>query len=171
MKGATRCSAAAHIRSITSISTSASPATSGMSSRVSTPSTPSSRSASPASAHQLRLDEFNPKVLGSFVRNQLIDEVYLPLVGDNLAKQIGAAGDGQAHRPDGPAAAHLAARLRQDDVDGVRRQPAGHRLRQDQRPGARPQRRVARSRGSAQRRRARRRSTSSTSRWRWATTR
>ena len=43
--------------------------------------------------HLLRLDEFIPKVLGSFVRNQLIDEVYLPLIGDNLAKQIGAAGD------------------------------------------------------------------------------
>jgi hypothetical protein len=32
-------------------------------------------------------------VLSSFVRNQLIDEVYLPLVGANLAKQLGAAGD------------------------------------------------------------------------------
>jgi hypothetical protein len=41
----------------------------------------------------LRLDEFKPKVLTSFVRNQLIDEVYLPMVGDNLAKQIGAAGN------------------------------------------------------------------------------
>jgi len=40
----------------------------------------------------LRLDEFRPRVLTSFVRNQLLDEVYLPLVGDNLAKQIGAAG-------------------------------------------------------------------------------
>jgi len=42
---------------------------------------------------RLRLDEFKPRVLTSFVRNQLIDEVYLPMVGDNLAKQIGAAGD------------------------------------------------------------------------------
>lgn len=41
---------------------------------------------------KLRLNEFKPKVLTSFVRNQLIDQVYLPLVGDNLAKQIGAAG-------------------------------------------------------------------------------
>lgn len=41
---------------------------------------------------KLRLDEFKPKVLSSFVRNQLIDQVYLPLVGDNLAKQVGAAG-------------------------------------------------------------------------------
>ncbi|MBL8602667.1 MAG: DNA repair ATPase [Myxococcales bacterium] len=42
---------------------------------------------------RLRLDEFAPKVLSSFVRNKLIDEVYLPLVGANLAKQLGAAGD------------------------------------------------------------------------------
>ena len=41
---------------------------------------------------RLRLEEFKPRVLSSFVRNQLIDQVYLPLVGDNLAKQIGAAG-------------------------------------------------------------------------------
>ncbi|MBK8476465.1 MAG: DNA repair ATPase [Opitutaceae bacterium] len=41
---------------------------------------------------QLRLEEFKPRVLTSFVRNQLIDQIYLPLVGDNLAKQIGAAG-------------------------------------------------------------------------------
>jgi hypothetical protein len=41
---------------------------------------------------RLRLDEFKPKVLTSFVRNQLIDQIYLPMVGDNLAKQIGAAG-------------------------------------------------------------------------------
>jgi hypothetical protein len=41
----------------------------------------------------LRLNEFKPRVLSSFVRNQLIDDVYLPLFGDNLAKQIGSAGD------------------------------------------------------------------------------
>jgi len=41
---------------------------------------------------RLRLDEFKPRVLTSFVRNQLIDQVYLPLIGDNLAKQVGAAG-------------------------------------------------------------------------------
>ncbi|MEN9675077.1 MAG: hypothetical protein RIS76_973 [Verrucomicrobiota bacterium] len=40
----------------------------------------------------LRLEEFRPKVLTSFVRNALVDRVYLPMVGDNLAKQIGAAG-------------------------------------------------------------------------------
>ncbi len=43
----------------------------------------------------LRLDEFRPRVLTSFVRNRLIDEVYLPLIGDNLAKQMGALGAGK----------------------------------------------------------------------------
>lgn len=41
----------------------------------------------------LRLNEFKPRVLSSFVRNKLIDEVYLPLVGANLAKQMGVAGE------------------------------------------------------------------------------
>ncbi len=41
----------------------------------------------------MRLDEFKPRILTSFVRNQLIDRVYLPLIGDNLAKQIGVVGD------------------------------------------------------------------------------
>lgn len=41
----------------------------------------------------LRLSEFKPRVLSSFVRNKLIDEVYLPLIGDNLAKQIGVVGE------------------------------------------------------------------------------
>jgi len=40
----------------------------------------------------LRLSEFKPAILTSFVRNRLIDQVYLPFIGDNLAKQIGAAG-------------------------------------------------------------------------------
>jgi hypothetical protein len=44
---------------------------------------------------RLRLDEFKPRVLTSFVRNRLVDEVYLPLVGANLAKQLGAAGAGK----------------------------------------------------------------------------
>lgn len=41
----------------------------------------------------MRLDEFKPKVMSAFVRNQLLDRVYLPLIGDNLAKQMGTAGD------------------------------------------------------------------------------
>lgn len=42
---------------------------------------------------QLKLEQFQPRVLTSFVRNRLINDVYLPLVGDNLAKQMGAVGD------------------------------------------------------------------------------
>jgi len=42
---------------------------------------------------RLRVDEFLPRVMTAFVRNKLINEVYLPIVGDNLAKQMGAAGD------------------------------------------------------------------------------
>jgi len=41
---------------------------------------------------RMRLDEVAPKVMSAFVRNKLIDEVYLPLVGDNLAKQMGSVG-------------------------------------------------------------------------------
>ncbi len=41
------------------------------------------------------MSEYQPRVLSSFVRNQLVDEVYLPLIGDNLAKQLGAAGSGK----------------------------------------------------------------------------
>jgi len=43
--------------------------------------------------HSLKISELEPKVLSSFVRNRLINEVYFPLIGANLAKQIGAAGD------------------------------------------------------------------------------
>ncbi|WP_017585945.1 DNA repair ATPase [Nocardiopsis ganjiahuensis] len=42
---------------------------------------------------RLRLEEYRPKVMSGFVRNRLLDESYLPLIGDNLAKQLGAAGD------------------------------------------------------------------------------
>ncbi|MGP5121106.1 DNA repair ATPase [Psychrobacter alimentarius] len=41
----------------------------------------------------LRLDEFMPRPLSSFVRNRLVNESYLPLIGDNLAKQMGTVGD------------------------------------------------------------------------------
>ena len=43
----------------------------------------------------MRLSEFEPRVLTSFVRSELIDKVYLPLVGDNLAKQVGSTGEGK----------------------------------------------------------------------------
>ncbi len=41
----------------------------------------------------MRLDEFKPRPLSSFVRNKLINEAYLPIIGDNLAKQMGTVGD------------------------------------------------------------------------------
>ncbi len=41
----------------------------------------------------LRLDEYKARPLSSFVRNKLINEVYLPMIGDNLAKQMGTAGE------------------------------------------------------------------------------
>ncbi len=42
---------------------------------------------------ELKLEEFQTRVLSSFVRNQLINDVYLPMVGNNLAKQIGTTGE------------------------------------------------------------------------------
>jgi len=44
---------------------------------------------------RLRLGEYMPRVMSSFVRNRLIHDVYLPLIGDNLAKQMGALGAGK----------------------------------------------------------------------------
>lgn len=44
---------------------------------------------------RLKLDEFKAKPLSSFVRNKLINDVYLPIIGDNMAKQIGALGEGK----------------------------------------------------------------------------
>ena len=41
---------------------------------------------------KLKFREFTPKVLTSFVRNKLINKVYFKLIGNNLAKQLGAAG-------------------------------------------------------------------------------
>ncbi len=42
---------------------------------------------------QLKLEDFIARPLSSFVRNRLINQVYLPLIGDNLAKQMGSTGD------------------------------------------------------------------------------
>ena len=44
---------------------------------------------------RLRLSELEPRVMSAFVRNKLIQDVYLHLIGDNLAKQMGAAGAGK----------------------------------------------------------------------------
>ena len=41
----------------------------------------------------LRLSEFKPRPLTSFVRNKLINDVYLAVIGDNLAKQMGTVGE------------------------------------------------------------------------------
>ncbi|WP_289028998.1 DNA repair ATPase [uncultured Paraglaciecola sp.] len=45
------------------------------------------------SKQELQLDAYKAKPLSSFVRNRLINEVYLPIIGDNLAKQMGTVGD------------------------------------------------------------------------------
>ena len=42
---------------------------------------------------EMRLGEFQGRVMGSFVRNKLINDVYLNLVGANFAKQMGVAGE------------------------------------------------------------------------------
>lgn len=42
---------------------------------------------------QLKVEDFKAKPLTSFVRNKLITESYLSLIGDNFAKQMGTLGD------------------------------------------------------------------------------
>ncbi|HBL31466.1 MAG TPA: hypothetical protein DD490_31970, partial [Acidobacteria bacterium] len=44
---------------------------------------------------RLRVADFQPRVMTAFVRNRLIDQVYLPLIGANLAKQLGGVGEGK----------------------------------------------------------------------------
>ncbi|HOZ25149.1 MAG TPA: AAA family ATPase, partial [Thermomonas sp.] len=41
----------------------------------------------------MRLSEFKARPLTSFVRNRLINDVYLRVIGDNLAKQMGTVGE------------------------------------------------------------------------------
>jgi ATPase involved in DNA repair/ATPase family associated with various cellular activities (AAA) len=43
----------------------------------------------------LQVGDLRPKVLSSFVRNRLVDDVYFPLVGENLARQLGENGAAQ----------------------------------------------------------------------------
>jgi len=43
--------------------------------------------------NELKLHAFKPRPLSSFVRNRLVNESYLPLIGDNLAKQMGTVGN------------------------------------------------------------------------------
>ena len=42
---------------------------------------------------KLKLNSFKARPLSSFVRNRLVNESYLPIIGDNLAKQMGTVGD------------------------------------------------------------------------------
>lgn len=51
-----------------------------------------------AERERLKLAELQAKPLAGFVRNRLIDEVYLPLIGANLAKQLGTLDDRRADR-------------------------------------------------------------------------
>ncbi|WP_051927214.1 DNA repair ATPase [Streptomyces durhamensis] len=46
-----------------------------------------------AERDRLRLDDHRPRVMSAFVRNRLVDEVYLPLIGDSLARQLGTTGE------------------------------------------------------------------------------
>ncbi|MEN8132595.1 MAG: AAA family ATPase, partial [Pseudomonadota bacterium] len=46
-----------------------------------------------AARKRLRIEDFKGRPLSSFVRNRLINEVYLPIIGDNLAKQLGTVGE------------------------------------------------------------------------------
>ena len=120
------------------------------------PAIPAGAAALPGAAQEivehereaLRLAEFKPRPLSSFVRNKLINDVYLGVIGDNLAKQMGTVGE-KAHRPDGPADADLPARLRQDHPDGVRGAPPGADLHEDQRSCPRPRGALALDPGQA----------------------
>ncbi|VXB32137.1 AAA family ATPase [Flavobacterium sp. 9AF] len=42
---------------------------------------------------EIKLHTFHSQVLTSFVRNKLINDVYFPLIGANLSKQLGALGE------------------------------------------------------------------------------
>ncbi|MEX3100505.1 MULTISPECIES: DNA repair ATPase [unclassified Streptomyces] len=46
-----------------------------------------------AERSRLRLSEHRARPMTTFVRNRLIDEVYLPLIGDSFARQLGTAGE------------------------------------------------------------------------------
>ena len=132
---------------------------------------PRFRAAAPRAAAYLRtkraelgVDGLKATPIGSFVRNALIDEVYLPLIGDNLAKQLGPRDE--AHRPMGLLLLISPARLRQDDAHGVRRRTgSGFAFVKVNGPALGHDGDVARPGGGAERDRAARRSRRSTSRF------
>ncbi|MFE0383242.1 DNA repair ATPase [Streptomyces bungoensis] len=45
-----------------------------------------------AERDRLRLAYHRPRIMSAFVRGRLVDEVYLPLIGDSLARQLGTTG-------------------------------------------------------------------------------
>lgn len=45
-----------------------------------------------AERDRLRLADHRPRIMTAFVRGRLVDEVYLPLIGDSLARQLGTTG-------------------------------------------------------------------------------
>ncbi|MEU2052771.1 DNA repair ATPase [Streptomyces bungoensis] len=45
-----------------------------------------------AERDRLRLADHRPRIMSAFVRGRLVDEVYLPLIGDGLARQLGTTG-------------------------------------------------------------------------------
>ena len=51
--------------------------------------------AAAAERQALDVERFIAKPLTSFVRNRLINDIYLPIIGDNLAKQMGTVGEGK----------------------------------------------------------------------------
>ena len=119
----------------------------------------------------LRLEEFRPRVLTSFVRNKPDrppSTCHWSVT--TWPSQMGVAGEAKADRPDGPAAADFAAGIRQNDADGIHRQPARHHLHENQRPRHRTSRSLRSIRPKRPMPAPAKKSKSSTCRWRWATT-
>ena len=59
------------------------------------------------------------EVLTSFVRNRLINEVYLPLIGDNFAKQMGTVGVNKRTDLMGMLLLISPPGYGKDDIDGI----------------------------------------------------
>ena len=119
---------------------------------------------------KLRIDEFMPRVMSAFVRNRLINEVYLPLIGDNLAKQMGSVGEGKRTDLMGMLLLISPPGYGKTTLMEYLANRLGPRLHEDQRSGAGPFGDVTRSRPKRPTRLLPRRSRSSISPSRWATT-
>ena len=88
-------------------------------------------------SREARLEEFQAKVSTTFVRNKLIDKVYLPLVGENLARQIGTADATRRTDCQGLLLLISPPGYGKTTLMEIRGQPPGADVRQDQRPGGR----------------------------------